>query len=229
MCCLFNKLKMKKIIILYLLLFAFGSMFAQKQSIAPKQKKNFALPKSLFNLDFNYCKFFSIEELDISDVAIISIKAMIGSNNTGIILGVKPLVIADGDLLKNNNLEIQLGYQKKIFKGLFTSLSLELTRMKFTEYDTSDYNSSLEKIKILPSLITSIGYTISLGKTKRIYLNYEVNYYLIDGFRDYYQDNFGFEIDKRLNLTGGLGYRFGSPAKTSFSGIKNITTVPLKP
>lgn len=110
---------------------------------------------------------------------------------------------------------------KRIFKGLFTSLSLELNRKKFTE-DTSSL--SLEKIKILPSLITSIGYTISLGKTKRIYLNYEVNYYLIDGVRD-----FGFEIDKRLNLTGGLGYRFGAPAKTTYDGIKNITTVPLKP
>ena len=216
---------MKKILILCLLLFAFGSIFAQKQSIAPKQKKNFALPKSLFNLDFNYCRDLSYID---DNIGIISIKTMIGSNNTGIIIGVKPFAIYDGDLLKNN-FGIQLGYQKRIFKGLFTSLSLELTRIKFTEYDTSDYNSSLEKIKILPSLITSMGYTISLGKTKRIYLNYEVNYYLIDGFRDYYQDNFGFEIDKRLNLTGGLGYRFGSPAKTSFSGIKNITTVPLKP
>lgn len=207
------------------MLFAFGSMFAQKPSIATKQKKNFALPKSLFNLDFNYCRDLSyIDE----NIGIISIKAMIGSNNTGIIIGVKPLVLYYGDLLKNN-FGIQLGYQKRIFKGLFTSLSLELTRIKFTEYDTSDYNSSLEKIKILPSLITSIGYTISLGKTKRIYLNYEVNYYLIDGFRDYYRDNFGFEIDKRLNLTGGLGYRFGAPAKTSYDGIKNITTVPLKP
>ena len=216
---------MKKILILNLFLFAFGSMFAQKPSIAPKQKKNFALPKSLFNLDFNYCRDLSYID---DNIGIISIKTMIGSNNTGIIIGVKPFAIYDGDLLKNN-FGIQVGYQKRIFKGLFTSLSLELTRIKFTEYDTSDYNSSLEKIKILPSLITSIGYTISLGKTKRIYLNYEVNYYLIDGFRDYYQDNFGFEIDKRLNLTGGLGYRFGSPAKTSFSGIKNITTVPLKP
>ena len=216
---------MKKILILNLFLFAFGSMFAQKPSIAPKQKKNFALPKSLFNLDFNYCRDLSYID---DNIGIISIKTMIGSNNTGIIIGVKPFAIYDGDLLKNN-FGIQLGYQKRIFKGLFTSLSLELTRIKFTEYDTSDYNSSLEKIKILPSLITSIGYTISLGKTKRIYLNYEVNYYLIDGFRDYYQDNFGFEIDKRLNLTGGLGYRFGSPAKTSISGIKNITTVPLKP
>ena len=216
---------MKKILILNLFLFAFGSMFAQKPSIAPKQKKNFALPKSLFNLDFNYCRDLSYID---DNIGIISIKTMIGSNNTGIIIGVKPFAIYDGDLLKNN-FGIQLGYQKRILKGLFTSLSLELTRIKFTEYDTSDYNSSLEKIKILPSLITSIGYTISLGKTKRIYLNYEVNYYLIDGFRDYYQDNFGFEIDKRLNLTGGLGYRFGSPAKTSFSGIKNITTVPLKP
>ena len=216
---------MKKILILNLFLFAFGSMFAQKPSIAPKQKKNFALPKSLFNLDFNYCRDLSYID---DNIGIISIKTMIGSNNTGIIIGVKPFAIYDGDLLKNN-FGIQLGYQKRIFKGLFTSLSLELIRIKFTEYDTSDYNSSLEKIKILPSLITSIGYTISLGKTKRIYLNYEVNYYLIDGFRDYYQDNFGFEIDKRLNLTGGLGYRFGSPAKTSFSGIKNITTVPLKP
>lgn len=216
---------MNKILILCLLLFAFGTMFAQKPSIATKQKKNFALPKSLFNLDFNYCRDLSYID---DNIGIISIKTMIGSNNTGIIIGVKPFAIYDGDLLKNN-FGIQLGYQKRIFKGLFTSLSLELTRIKFTEYDTSDYNSSLEKIKILPSLITSIGYTISLGKTKRIYLNYEVNYYLIDGFRDYYQDNFGFEIDKRLNLTGGLGYRFGSPAKTSFSGIKNITTVPLKP
>ena len=216
---------MKKILILNLFLFAFGSMFAQKPSIAPKQKKNFALPKSLFNLDFNYCRDLSYID---DNIGIISIKTMIGSNNTGIIIGVKPFAIYDGDLLKNN-FGIQLGYQKRIFKGLFTSLSLELTRIKFTEYYSSYYNSSLEKIKILPSLITSIGYTISLGKTKRIYLNYEVNYYLIDGFRDYYQDNFGFEIDKRLNLTGGLGYRFGSPAKTSFSGIKNITTVPLKP
>ena len=202
------------------MLFAFGSMFAQKPSIATKQKKNFALPKSLFNLDFNYYR----DLYDIDDnIGIISIKAMIGSNNTGIIIGVKPLVLYYGELEKAD-LTIQLGYQKRIFKGLFTSLSLELTRMKFT-----NYNSSLENIQILQSLITSIGYTISLGKTKRIYLNYEVNYYLIDGFRDYYQDNFGFEIDKRLNLTGGLGYRFGSPAKTSFSGIKNITTVPLKP
>ena len=213
---------MKKKLIISFFLFAFGSMFAQKPSIAPKQKKNFALPKSLFNLDFNYCRDLSyIDE----NIGIISIKAMIGSNNTGIIIGVKPLGIADGDLLKNSNLEIQLGYQKRIFKGLFTSLSLELTRMKFTYYDTSDYNSSLEKIKILPSLITSIGYTISLGKTKRFYLNYEVNYYLIDGF----QDNFGFEFDKRFYLIGGLGYRFGAPARTSYDGIKNITTVPLKP
>jgi hypothetical protein len=218
---------MKKIIILYLLLFAFGSIFAQKQSIAPKQKKNFALPKSLFNLDFNYSR--SLNEID-ENFGIISIKAMIGSNNTGIIIGVKPLGINYGDLEENPNLEIQLGYQKRIFKGLFTSLSIELTRVKYTYYDTSDYNLSLlEKIKILPSLITSIGYTISLGKTKRFYLNYEVNYYLIDGFRDYYQDNFGYEFDKRLNLIGGLGYRFGSPAKTSYDGIKNITTVPLKP
>jgi len=216
---------MKKILILCLLLFAFGTMFAQKPSIATKQKKNFALPKSLFNLDFNYCR--DLYDIDYN-IGIISIKTMIGSNNTGIIIGVKPFAIYDGDLLKNN-FGIQLGYQKRILKGLFTSLSLELTRMKFTDYDTSDYNSSLEKIKILPSLITSIGYTISLGKTKRIYLNYEVNYYLIDGFRDYIQDNFGYEADKRLNLIVGLGYRFGSPAKTSYDGIKNITTVPLKP
>jgi len=211
---------MKKILILNLLLFAFGSMFAQKPSIAPKQKKNFALPKSLFNLDFNYCRDLSYIDENIGKI---SIKAMIGSNNTGIIIGVKPLVLYYGELEKAD-LTIQLGYQKRIFKGLFTSLSLELTRIKFT-----NYNDSLEKIKILPSLITSIGYTISLGKTKRFYINYEVNYYLIDGLRDYAQDNFGFEIDKRLNLTGGLGYRFGAPAKTSYDGIKNITTVPLKP
>lgn len=213
---------MKKIIIFYLFLFAFGSMFAQKPSIATKQKKNFALPKSLFNLDFNYCRdLFYIDE----NIGIISVKTMIGSNNTGIIIGVKPFLIYDGDLLKKN-LEIQLGYQKRIFKGLFTSLSLELNRKKFTEDRLS---LSLEKIKILPSLITSIGYTISLGKTKRIYLNYEVNYYLIDGVRDFLDNYFGFEIDKRLNLTGGLGYRFGAPAKTTYDGIKNITTVPLKP
>ena len=215
---------MKKILILNLFLFAFGSMFAQKQSIAPKQKKNFALPKSLFNLDFNYCT--SLNEID-ENFGIISIKAMIGSNNTGIILGIKPLALElDNVELEKTDLTIQLGYQKRIFKGLFTSLSLELTRKKFTNYN---YSLENKNIQILPSLITSIGYTISLGKTKRIYLNYEINYYLIDGFRDYEQDNFGYEIDKRLNLTVGLGYRFGAPAKTSYDGIKNITTVPLKP
>ena len=77
---------MKKILILNLFLFAFGSIFAQKQSIAPKQKKNFALPKSLFNLDFNYCRDLSYID---DNIGIISIKTMIGSNNTGIIIGVK--------------------------------------------------------------------------------------------------------------------------------------------
>ena len=58
------------------------------------------------------------------------------------------------------------------------------------------------------------------------------NPWMYDGkpfISDYIQDNFGYEADKRLNLIVGLGYRFGSPAKTSYDGIKNITTVPLKP
>ena len=208
---------MKKILILCLLLFAFGTMFAQKPSIAIKQKKNFALPKSLFNLDFNYCR--DLYDIDYN-IGIISIKTMIGSNNTGIIIGVKPFAIYDGDLLKNN-FGIQLGYQKRILKGLFTSLSLELTRIKFTEYYSSYYNSSLEKIKILPSLITSIGYTFSFGRAKKIYLNTEMVYSVFDRSKT---------IEGNLSLMAGLGFRFGTPAKTTLDNVtKTLRGVRIMP
>jgi hypothetical protein len=69
-------------------------------------------------------------------------------------------------------------------------------------------------------LNTGLGYTISLGKAKRIYLNTETIFSVIDKSKS---------SQGPLTFFCGIGYRFGSPARTSYDGIKNITTVPLKP
>ena len=214
---------MKKILILNLFLFAFGSMFAQKQSIAPKQKKNFALPKSLFNLDVNY----NIPVFSSAGFPILA-KAMIGSNNTGIIIGLQDCIPQnlEVDEVRFKGFLLRLGYQKSIVRGLFCNLSADFCRMKGTESDFADpsldimTNNTLFMTSIGWRLNTGLGYTISLGKAKRIYLNTETIFSVIDKSKS---------SQGPLTFFCGIGYRFGAPAKTSYDGIKNITTVPLKP
>ena len=213
---------MKKILILNLFLFAFGSMFAQKQSIAPKQKKNFALPKSLFNLDVNY----NIPVFSSAGFPILA-KAMIGSNNTGIIIGLQDCIPQnlEVDEVRFKGFLLRLGYQKSIVRGLFCNLSADFCRMKGTESDFADPSLDIMTNNTLVTSIgwrlnTGLGYTISLGKAKRIYLNTETIFSVIDKSKS---------SQGPLTFFCGIGYRFGAPAKTSYDGIKNITTVPLKP
>lgn len=214
---------MKKILILCLLLFAFGSIFAQKPSIAPKQKKNFALPKSLFNLDVNY----NIPVFSTAGFPILA-KAMIGSNNTGIIIGLQDCIPQnlEVDEVRFKGFLLRLGYQKSIVRGLFCNLSADFCRMKGTESDFAAYPGTSNTLdssfmtSIGWRLNTGLGYTISLGKAKRIYLNTETIFSVIDKSKS---------SQGPLTFFCGIGYRFGAPARTSYDGIKNITTVPLKP
>lgn len=275
---------MKKILILYLLLFAFGSMFAQKQSIAPKQKKESSLPESFLNLDLNYASITSIYENEEITSSPFVLKAMIGSKNSGLIIGFQACTFAYeqellsggevtqddlrtyfgdnddyfnilqsaggnsylvGDTLESklNGITMRLGYQKSIFKGLYANISADLTRIKkdvINVYNevSCDYISAWSGIQYNNLLIgdfyqlqpdrtilgwrlnTGIGYTFSFGKAKKIYLNTEMVYSVINKSKT---------IEGNMSLMAGLGFRFGSPAKTSYDGIKNITTVPLKP
>jgi hypothetical protein len=64
-----------------------------------------------------------------------------------------------------------------------------------------------------------LGYTLSLGKKKRFYLNYEMAMAIL---------NTNSEVP-RLNLSAGIGFRLGTPASTTFEGVKEIRTVPMKP
>jgi hypothetical protein len=199
---------MKKILIISFFLFALSSLFAQVTPVTLKQKKKFELPKTLFNLDLNY-----------STVESLSSKITVGSNNTGILIRADwgPNVQAFG-----------LGYQKSIIRGLYGNVSANIHRQSIT-YSDSFYNYvyGLENIEYAWSINTGLGYTLSLGKAKRIYLNTEIVFNLVRGMIS--EGSNSFTIPPFYNFLCGIGYRFGSPAKTSFSGIKNITTVPLKP
>ena len=192
---------MKKILIISFFLFALSSLTAQVTPVTLKQKKKFALPKSLFNLDVNY----NIPVFSSAGFPILA-KAMIGSNNTGIIIGLQDCIPQnlEVDEVRFKGFLLRLGYQKSIVRGLFCNNTLDSSFMTSIGW----------------RLNTGLGYTISLGKAKRIYLNTETIFSVIDKSKS---------SQGPLTFFCGIGYRFGAPAKTSYDGIKNITTVPLKP
>ncbi len=267
------------------MLFAFGSMFAQKPSIATKQKKESSLPESFLNLDLNLrmTPIIQFGPPYITSSPFV-LKAMIGSKNSGIIIGFQACTFdyeqelpSDGEITaddltadfptyfqnftniqsnggyseligdssnKNelNGITIRLGYQKSIFRGLYANISADLTRIK-TDALNVYYNCSFDYFNSITGLQdnyttitfyqaqpdrtilgwrlnTGIGYTFSFGRAKKIYLNTEMVCSVFDRSKT---------IEAKLNLMAGLGFRFGSPARTSYDGIKNITTVPLKP
>jgi hypothetical protein len=275
---------MKKIIILYLLLFAFGSMFAQKPSITPKQKKESSLPESFLNLDLNLrmTPIIQFGPPYITSSPFV-LKAMIGSKNSGIIIGFQACTFnKEQELLEEltedvlidwnsgqdlnftniqsspggtshlvgdssndynlNGLSMRLGYQKSIFKGLYANISADLTRIKtdvfhyynnvsFDYIDPFDGNSSSSISYILTSqpdrtilgwrLNTGIGYTFSFGRAKKIYLNTEMVCSVFDRSKT---------IEAKFNLMAGLGFRFGTPAKTTLdNGTKTLRGVRTMP
>ena len=143
-----------------------------------------------------------------------------------------------GDTLeaKLNGITMRLGYQQSIFKGLYANISGDLTRIKkrvSNVYNdvSCDYISALDGFQynlligdfyqLQPDrtilgwrLNTGIGYTFSFGRAKKIYLNTEMVYSVINKSKT---------IEGNMSLMAGLGFRFGAPAKTTFdNGTKTL-------
>ena len=139
---------------------------------------------------------------------------------------------------KLNGITMRLGYQQSIFKGLYANISGDLTRIKkrvsnvYNEV-SCDYISALSGIQYNNLIIedfyqlqpedrtilgwrlnTGIGYTFSFGRAKKIYLNTEMVYSVINKSKT---------IEGNMSLMAGLGFRFGAPAKTTFdNGTKTL-------
>ena len=146
---------MKKILTISLLLLFSIQLMAQKSSELPKKKN--PLPESLFNLDLYYplYQYFDYEFLPIH------VKVVIGSKNTGILIGNtrtefyriftsydknlfnKPGQIYDksidkSDLDENQPIgnSIRLGYQRSLSSGIYANASMVICTIKprfFTE------------------------------------------------------------------------------------------------
>lgn len=249
-------------------------LFAQSTSAAPKKKG--VLPETLFNLDFNGSFSRYNGPASQESTIIMPVKVVIGSKNTGIIVGfqsckigssiifnnapteINPLVVQNYDpnayninssyrysypssssSSLNKGFAIRLGYQKAIFRGLYANASLDISRIKadvrhsyYVTYDyfdswsgsyysTDAYLGETELARTMWGMRVNagLGYTISIGKAKKFYLNYELIYSIIDKSKS---------SQGKLNIIGGIGFRIGSPAKTSIDGIKEVNTVPVK-
>jgi len=255
-------------------MFASMHLLAQKESTSPKEKKGNGLPESFLNLDLNYASISYISDYQDITSSPFVLKAMIGSKNSGLIIGFKSCTFAheqellsggevtqddlrtyfdDNDEYLNiqsaggnsslvgdsnlNGLSMRLGYQQSIFKGLYANISADLTRIKtdvINVYNevSCDYISASSGILYNNLLIedfyqlqpdrtilgwrlnTGIGYTFSFGKAKKIYLNTEMVYSVINKSKT---------IEGNMSLMAGLGFRFGAPAKTTFdNGTKTL-------
>jgi hypothetical protein len=258
-------------------MFASMHLLAQKESTSPKEKKGNGLPESFLNLDLNYASISNISVYQDITSSPFVLKAMIGSKNSGLIIGFQSCTFAyeqellpGGEVTQDdlrtywgdnggysniqsaggnsslvgdssndynlNGLSMRLGYQQSIFKGLYANISADLTRIKTdvkyintgVYYDwTPEFGGSVipEIISYMETtrpdrtilgwrLNTGIGYTFSFGKAKKIYLNTEMVYSVINKSKT---------IEGNMSLMAGLGFRFGAPAKTTFdNGTKTL-------
>ena len=260
-------------------MFASTHLLAQKELTSPKEKKGNGLPESFLNLDLNYASISNISDNQEITSKPFVLKAMIGSKNSGLIIGFQTCtfnstqeLLSDefevtaeylnamyGQLYQNfsniqskggnsylvgdssndynlNGISLRLGYQKSIFKGLYANISADLTKIKTNVYnqtafsfDCNDYlgyeysfNENISELQRDRTILgwrlnTGIGYTFSFGRAKKIYLNTEMVYSVINKSKT---------INGNMSLMAGLGYRFGTPAKTTFDGVKTIKTIP---
>ena len=233
---------------------------AQKSSELPKKKN--PLPESLFNLDLYYplYQYFDYEFLPIH------VKVVIGSKNTGILIGNtrtefyriftsydknlfnKPGQIYDksidkSDLDENQPIgnSIRLGYQRSLSSGIYANASMVICTIKprfFTEdvyysynppyYNEYRYITDVYYKRLWPMRLNAgIGYTLSIGKQKRFYFNSEIVYSFFNRILN--GDSLPLIIQSNnFNINLGFGFRIGSPSKTTYDGIKEVNTVPLK-
>lgn len=201
------------------------TLFGQSNDQSASKKSN-PLPNSLFNLDVNYTV----------GSPILGIKSVIGSNNSGFLLGFQfggyfvDDYYSDGAWVgykETYNLKtLRIGYQGSIFYGLYWNTSTDLCSSSYYNYNSyydnaGNYQSnSDEGVKRGYRVNIGIGYTLSLLKSKRLYLNSEFVVHVLD--RSQFNTN-------RIQASCGIGYRFGTPANTTYEGVKEIRTVPMQP
>jgi hypothetical protein len=198
---------MKKLLFYF---FIFSSAITVAQTAQNTSKKRSSeLPVSLLNLDFLF-------ESEANPAAYpgLGVKMVFGSQNTGILAGFS----VASDNYSQSYRSIRAGYQYGIKRGLYSNVNLNLLNFRYDGYYYSGYPSA-DIIENHFRLNLGLGYTLSLGKKKRFYINLEGACALI---------NTNDELS-RIILNFGYGFRFGTPAKTSYEGVKNVTTVPIKP
>lgn len=175
---------------------------ATNSTASAKSKKSHELPESLLNLEVPYERFL------VGGIAVgLGVKAMIGSKNTGLLLGYMR-GIGSSDYTYNS---FKLGYQYGIVRGFYANANFNLATMK----PYFAYYPQARTIRVN----LGIGYTLSFGKKKRLYYNIETAFAVI---------NTNSNTLPRFAIYSGLGFRLGTPAKTSYEGVKNVTTVPMK-
>ena len=208
---------MKRIITLIAVFYSLAVVYSQGNNKQVQSKTNdikksapTSLPNSLVNLELAGESFGLTSGLGI--------KTVVGSNNSGFLVG-----LSSGSESFNSftYLMPKLGFQYGIYKGLYSNLNLSVPRKNLPTFEYDIYGNLFETRLYTWSLRAniSVGYTFSFGNKKRLFINIESSYAFINTDSDY----------GRLAVFSGLGFRLGTPATTTYEGVKNVTTVPVKP
>ena len=176
---------------------------ATNSTASAKSKKSHELPESLVNFDVHGETYSLLAGYPGS-----GIKMVVGSKNTGFLVGFS---FGDDDFSETYR-SIRVGYQYGIKRGFYANANLNVMNFNYNRYNSYIPNDRSLRLNL------GIGYTFSFGKRKRVYYNFETGFAVINT-----QD-----LISRLCINSGLGFRIGTPAKTSYEGVKNVTTVPMK-
>lgn len=198
------------------------TLFGQSTDQSAPKKSN-PLPNSLFNLDVH----------GILGAPAVGIKGVIGSNNSGVLLGFQMGGIYGyyDDTLSDwidvyNPFSLRLGYQRAAVAGLYWNVSADycLSNNVYYSYELDPFGNyfwnQVERKRSGYRVNVGLGYTLSFLKSKRMYFNTEVVFSVLNKSRI---TSFPFQ------LISGIGFRIGTPASTSYEGVKEIRTVPMQP
>ncbi len=180
--------------------YTLGQKAPSKSPDSAKAVKSHDLPESLVNLDV-HAETCSL----LAGYPGSGIKMVVGSKNTGVLVGFS----FGDDRFSERYRSVRAGYQYGIKRGFYANTNLNV--MNFFDYSSTPKGRSLR-------VNLGVGYTLSFGKKKRLYYNLETGFAVINTN----------DLISRLCINSGLGFRIGSPAKTSYEGVKNVTTVPMK-
>jgi hypothetical protein len=176
---------------------------ATNPATSSKSKKNHELPESLLNLEIQ-SETYSL----LSGYLGTGIKLVVGTKNTGVLAGFS---FGDDGFYESYK-SLRLGYQYGISRGFYANANLNVMYFNYNRYNSYIPNDRSLRLNL------GLGYTFSFGKRKRIYYNLETGFAVINTK----------DLADRLCINSGLGFRLGTPAKTSYEGVKNVTTVPVK-